>query len=49
MPKADKKEKAPKKEKDKDAPKRALAAYMFFSKARCGGRFGRAFAHFGAF
>jgi hypothetical protein len=34
MPKADKKEKAPKKEKDKDAPKRALAAYMFFSKAR---------------
>ena len=39
MPKADKKEKAPKKEKDKDAPKRALAAYMFFSKARRGGRF----------
>jgi hypothetical protein len=45
MPKAEKKEKAPKKEKDKDAPKRALAAYMFFSKASVlqralGGRFG---------
>ena len=42
MPKADAKPKAPKKEKDKDAPKRPLAAYMFFSKVsacrRAGGR-----------
>ncbi len=48
MPKAEKKEKAPKKEKDKDAPKRALAAYMFFSKASAGRAFGRAFWRFGA-